>query len=154
MVNEIVSVEGPIHQEEVARRLARSCGLEKAGNRIQAATLKALRASSRLRPEGTFWSTGDSSKRIVRNRSGVGSRTLLLPENLPPAEIELALVSVVRECIRIEEVDLIQSAARMFGFQRVGPDIKRVFLDCINSHGAGLVRESDGLIALGDGKNV
>lgn len=148
MVDEIVSTEGPIHQEEVARRLSRSCGLEKAGSRIQAATVKALRASSKTVAEGQFWKLRNIDTVKIRNRANVTSRTLLLPENLPPQEITLALTTVVRESVRIEESELIQSAARLFGFQRVGPDIRRVFLETLTNSSQGLTRDASGFFSI------
>jgi very-short-patch-repair endonuclease len=147
MVDEVVSVEGPIHQDEVGRRLARACGLEKAGSRIQAATQRALKGSRVLTSEGGFWALSDPPTLRVRNRANVSSRTLLLPENLPPAEIRLALHSVVKESVRIEESEAIQAAARLFGFQRVGPDIRRIFSACVgNSHDL-LARDADGYLS-------
>ena len=44
VVEEIVSVEGPLHQEEIARRLAFAFGKKKAGKRIIDVTFRALQA--------------------------------------------------------------------------------------------------------------
>ena len=89
MIAEIVDVEGPIHQDEVVVRVRSAWGLHRTGIRIREHLTKAIRIARTLRGierEGKFLSMPER-KVTLRNRSGVVSRSLRLPEMLAPAEI-------------------------------------------------------------------
>jgi hypothetical protein len=132
-VKKILEIESPIHQEELARRVAKVFGLEKAGNRIQEATQKALKATSDCEPNGEFWGLKEGYKKQVRSRQDVKSRTLLKAEYLPPQEILLGLQHLVKQNVQIEESELVQQTSRLFGFSRCGPDLKAVIQAIIAS---------------------
>jgi very-short-patch-repair endonuclease len=150
MVAKIVEVEGPIHQDEVARRLARACGLEKAGSRIVAATVRALRVCSDLQREGEFWTPRDRAGLSVRNRSKVTSYALSNPEYLPPEEVSVALQEIVRHSVQIESDELIQLVSRKFGFLRCGPEMKRVIAMILESKIGDKFTQKGTLISLAD----
>lgn len=126
LAKRIVEIEGPIHQEEIARRVAKAFGLEKAGARIQNATLEGLKFASGLSVENSFWFVEGDVKRVVRNRSKVVNKNLEKAEYLPPSEIRVALEYLVKSSVQIEDAELIQQVSRLFGFQRCGPDLKIV----------------------------
>jgi very-short-patch-repair endonuclease len=126
LAKKIVEIEGPIHQEEIARRVAKAFGLEKAGARIQNATLEGLKFASGLSVENSFWFVEGDVKRVVRNRSKVVNKNLEKAEYLPPSEIRVALEYLVKSSVQIEDAELIQQVSRLFGFQRCGPDLKIV----------------------------
>ena len=126
LVTKIVEIEGPIHQDEVARRLAKLFGLEKAGDKIKAATLEGLKGATGLSVENDFWSISGETQKIVRNRSKVVNRNLEKAEYLPPNEIRTALEYLVISSVQIEYAELVQQVSRLFGFQRCGPDLKTV----------------------------
>ena len=107
-------------------------GLEKAGSRIQSATIAALRASRNLSHSGGIWLI-PNSKIQVRDRSGVKSKNLVSASMLPQIEIAAALQRVVEQSVRIHSDELIQATSRMFGFQRCGPDLKEVIQQALNS---------------------
>ena len=124
----IVAVEGPIHIEEAARRIASCFGKEKAGSRIVAATQAALlhaKAGKRdVRADGEFWFTREQEAAVpVRDRSGESGAT-----------IKAACISMleIRGALRIarddnaggDEVELIRTAARLLGYRRVGPELQ------------------------------
>jgi len=125
---EIVEVEGPIHLEEVARRIAACFGKEKAGSRIIAATKRALASAitreSHLRTEENFYFTeGQATVPPVRDRSKESGATL-----------KASAISLleIREALRIarednaggDDSELIRTAGRLLGFKRVGPDLQ------------------------------
>ena len=128
LVHAIVEAEGPIHLEEIARRVAASFDKEKAGARIVAATRTVL-ANLRSRDafilcDEDFWFTDEQAKSPpVRDRSAETGATL------KAASISLL---EIREVLRIaradnaggDDEDLIRSAARLLGFKRVGPDLR------------------------------
>jgi hypothetical protein len=128
LVRVIVEAEGPVHLDEIARRVAVSFGKEKAGARIVASTRTAL-ASLRSRDafilcDADFWFNEAQAKSLpVRDRSAETGATL------KAASISLL---EIREALRIarednaggDDEDLIRSAARLLGFKRVGPDLR------------------------------
>jgi very-short-patch-repair endonuclease len=132
LAKKIVEIEGPIHQEEVARRVAKAFGLEKAGARIQTATLEGLKFANGLSVENNFWSIEGDIKKVVRNRSDVVNKNLEKAEYLPPSEIRVALEHLVKSSVQIEDAELIQQVPRLFGFQRCGPDLKIVIQKILN----------------------
>lgn len=144
LVGSIVNLEGPIHQEEVGRRVSKAFGLERCGSRIQESVLAGLKASG-MKHDGPFWFQAESSEKI-RNRKDVVSKTLLAANNLPPMEIEQALLFLVRQNVRVSEDELIQQASRLLGFNRCGPDLRVVIADALNN------RAQKHLVANADGR--
>lgn len=143
LVFKIVECEGPIHQDEVAKRVAKCHGLERTGGRIKSVTQNALRLSAGLRHSGPFWKTSESTELVVRDRSMVLSNGLKSAEYLPPEEIDVALCRIIRESVRIEEAELIQQTSRMFGFSRCGPDLRKAIKHVLDKNIAGNIK-SDG----------
>jgi hypothetical protein len=128
LIRKIVNVEGPIHEEEIARRVAASFGKEKAGSRIITATRSALsRARSGntdLLTDGVFWYTrGQADAPPVRDRSAETGATLKA-ENISMLEIKAALKIARDDNAGGEDEDLIRTVARLLGFKRVGPDLQ------------------------------
>ena len=128
-VTKIVEDEGPIHEGEIARRLATVWGKGRAGRRIREATTRALSAAAHaglVESSGHFFTI---SGRIVavRDRSAVQSKTLLKAEMLPPSEIREALRQFILHHVGCSPKEAVVGATRLFGFQRVGPDLNRAF---------------------------
>jgi hypothetical protein len=128
LVVKIVQIEGPIHIDEIARRISALFGRAKAGNRIVDATSRAvmvtIRNGSALRREGDFLMTSDQFVTPkVRNRSNE-TGSLLKAAYLPPIEIKAAAEQIRKESGDISDDELIREVARLFGFQRVGPDLQ------------------------------
>jgi very-short-patch-repair endonuclease len=137
LVTRIVTDEGPIHEEEVGRRVSEFWGLQRAGSRIQAAATKGLRDAARLaqlRVEKGFWSAADAVNRPKpRSRRNVDSVTLRKPEFLPPREIEAALLQVIDDSVSISSEDAIVEVSRLLGFDRAGQTIQAVVAAAIAS---------------------
>lgn len=128
LVEQIVQLEGPIHQEEVARRVAEAFGKERAGARINKITVKALRKarqySQALRDGDEFWYTLEQQKSPpVRNRSSEQG-PILKASSISLIEIRGALDIAREDNAGGSDDDLIRSAAQLLGFRRVGPDLK------------------------------
>ena len=127
LVKCIVDVEGPIHIEEMARRLATCFGKEKAGTRIVTKTREALsHAQSNghdLLSDGTFWFTRQQSEvPPVRDRSAESGATIK-PLSISMLEVSAALKIARNDNAGGAESDLIRTAARLLGYRRVGPDL-------------------------------
>lgn len=127
LVKCIVDVEGPIHIEEMARRLAACFGKEKAGTRIVTKTREALShaqsSGQDLLSDGTFWFTRQQSEvPPVRDRSAESGATIK-PLSISMLEVSAALKIARNDNAGGAESDLIRTAARLLGFRRVGPDL-------------------------------
>ena len=138
IVREIVVVEGPIHVNLVARRVAESFGKGRTGGRIADATQTALREAERqgggdLLVCRGFWLTREQSVQIpIRDRSAAGGGADKAAM-LPPMEIVAAAELIERESGRVEQGDLIREVSRLLGFKRAGTDLKRVIGDALDA---------------------
>jgi hypothetical protein len=124
----IVGAEGPIHAEEVARRIASCFGKEKAGSRILSATRAALglaqRRDSSLLSEGGFWFTRQQAEAPpVRDRFAESGATLKA-SSISMLEIEAAIAIARNDNAGGDDADLVRTAARLLGFRRVGADLQ------------------------------
>ncbi len=138
LVEKIVEKEGPIHQDEVARRVADAFGKERSGSRINKISLKALRNarqnSDSLRDSDDFWYTVDQLKRPpVRNRSSEQG-TVLKASNISLLEIREALKIAREDNAGGNDDDLVRTAAHLLGFRRVGPDLNTRLREGLTSH--------------------
>lgn len=127
LAKRIIDFEGPIHVEEIARRIAASYGKEKAGSRIVTATREALRrlhSCSEIRSEDHFWFTAEqANKPPVRDRSDETGATLKAA-NISLVEICAALELAREDCGDASDDELIRTAARLLGFRRVGSELQ------------------------------
>lgn len=128
LADRIVRAEGPIHQDEVARRIAASFGKEKAGSRIVAATLAALKVAQRSAPDllghDLFWFTrAQSDTPPVRDRSAESGATIKA-SSISMLEIEAALRIARDDNAGGARPELVRTAARLLGYRRVGTDLQ------------------------------
>lgn len=134
VVAAIVEMEGPIHEQEVARRVASAFGKQKAGKRIVDQSLKALRLArnkdlASIRNEGEIWLTqAQTDSPPVRDRSDEEG-SVLKASHLPPIEIRAAARMIEDECGEMELEEKIRTIARLLGFRRVGSDLRAAILD-------------------------
>ena len=138
LVIDIVAVEQPIHQEEVARRLASAFDRQKAGSRIQDAALGALRYAAKqklLDSKGYFWSLAGAAEDVARDRSGLESAaTVRKAAMIAPAEWAAAARHALVASLALEEEELAVETARLLGFARTGKDVNAAISSAIQSH--------------------
>jgi very-short-patch-repair endonuclease len=123
----VVEAEGPVHTEEVARRIREAFGLQKTGNRILKHVRDSLLALSRtkiIQREQEFWCIPGRELQAVRTRRNV-PLPLRRAGMISPAEYQLAIRNIVEEAVAISRDDLGVETARRFGFDRTGPDLKQ-----------------------------
>lgn len=136
LVSRIVEIEGPIHSDEVARRVSAAFGKTRTGNRITDATLTALKHARRqapdgIRPVGDFWLTSPQAENPpVRDRSAENG-TLLKATALPPMEIAAAARLIASESGEMPPEDMVRAIARLMGFLRVGTDLQAAIMSAI-----------------------
>ncbi len=125
---EIIRDEGPIHYEEIARRVATCFGKEKAGGRIIARVRQALRKlqnqDSEILSDGEFWFTREQAANPpVRDRSAESGATLKATY-LSPLEMKAAIKLAQEDNGGGSDEELVRTAARLLGFRRVGTDLR------------------------------
>ena len=128
-VTKIVSVEGPIHRDEVCRRTATLWGLSRAGSRIRNAVGDAIGYAAEtgfIVERGDFLDVASDRNVRIRNRENVSSADLRKPESLPPEEIRAAAVALVEHHIGMAKDDVVTAIARLFGFKSTSAKLKAV----------------------------
>jgi very-short-patch-repair endonuclease/Arc/MetJ family transcription regulator len=141
LVERIVTIEQPIHEEEVGRRLAHVCGLQRAGNRIQAAAKRGLvfaRAKNTLTADGHFWSVAGGAEIEPRSRADLASaETVRKPELISGVEFAAAARIALRQNLALSDDELVVETARLIGLARVGEFVRQAIEDAIEEHLSG-----------------
>ena len=122
VVRQIVSLEGPLHSAEIARRFATVCGKNRTGGRIDAAVQEAIRHGVRqrhFRLNGDFVLGRDQEQIGPRDRSSVSSLNLRKPDFLPPSEIKNGVMQIVLGHLGVTRDEVVDAVAELFGFKRV-----------------------------------
>lgn len=125
-VMEVVEVEGPIHYDEVVKRIRTHWGLSRAGRRVQAimkeATELTLREGSVIR-KGEFLYYKDAPI-TVRRRTG---KHAVKMDYISEEEIALAIDMVLKSQYATEPDELVREVVRLFGAKLArGPAVSRV----------------------------
>jgi very-short-patch-repair endonuclease len=147
----IVEIEGPVHEDEIARRFAAVCGKDRTGTRIQRAVKDGLARATRdgrLHREGPFYTVLPITACDPRDRHSVDSLTIRKADMLPPVEIRTGLLRIVADHIGVEPAAAIVEAARMLGFDHTGQDLKRVIEEQLRA------MLGDGLLVLNNGNKL
>ncbi|MGC1495433.1 MAG: DUF3320 domain-containing protein [Sulfitobacter sp.] len=123
----IVEIEGPVHTDEVSRRIANGFGKARTGSRIQEAVAKALahaHRSGKLKRSEGFWFTELQANDVpVRDRSAETTPTNK-PEYLSSMEIASAAELIRKESGEMEIDELVRSISRLLGFKRAGQEFQ------------------------------
>jgi very-short-patch-repair endonuclease len=134
----VVEAEGPIHTDEVARRIREAFGLQKTGKRIlghvRSGLIQLSRGGNAVK-DGEFWSAPGHTIQFVRDRRKA-ALSLRRAAMIAPAEYQLALSTVISDAVAISREDLIVETARLFGFDRTGPELR----DAIDRQAAKMVK--------------
>jgi very-short-patch-repair endonuclease/DNA polymerase III delta prime subunit len=127
IVAEVVDVEGPIHKEEIARRITSLWGQQRTGARIAEAISKAIDKgvdSGSLLIDADFVTHGGQSIVPVRDRSEVSSANLKKPEMIAPSELRQAILHLVTEQVGLRRDELPTLVGRVLGFKATSPKLK------------------------------
>lgn len=114
----VVEAEGPVHRDEVAKRLSTLWGYQRLGSRIEEAVERAVNHMMRtgivLEADGFLTLPGSSV--CVRSRANTKSAGLRKPEYLAPAELAEAVRLAVARNIGLTRDETVTAVARMLGF--------------------------------------
>lgn len=134
LAEEVVIIEGPVHVDEVVDRIKEAWGLKRAGVRIQAAVEAAIAVSvktGRLNQDANFLTIPGAGVN-VRDRSDSASLTLKRAEMLPPAEIRVAVLDVVRTNFGASRDQVVTAVSRALGIKSTSAQVKTVILCAID----------------------
>jgi superfamily I DNA and/or RNA helicase len=145
VVSEIVSIEGPIHYEEIIRRIREGCGLRRAGNKVRniiSSAVEMAENNGNIRRSGDFLLLNDTSNVPVRERIYKPNITFISAE-----EIEEAIRMVLDFESMTPERELVIKTSRLFGFKTTSKKtfdrINGVLRDMIDK---GVLKEFNGKI--------
>jgi hypothetical protein len=129
LLNRVVNLEGPIHIELATQRLLDAWGKASAGTRIRNAVQEAISLNERrglLMRKGDFlWPyPPDSRSTVIRSPDTDDPNSVREIKYIPSEEIHNAMLLIVRHTIGISLESLILETARLFGFSRVGAQIR------------------------------
>jgi hypothetical protein len=138
MFRKVIEVEAPITQDLLFRRVAYAWGSRKVGSRIRGTMLTVLRDFLRQNRDLAQVNQKAADPFIkVRDRAIVPRvNTEDVKRNVgdvPSLEREIALLRTVEESPGITEEEVRKEVARVFGWQRVGPDIRAALTDDLTS---------------------
>lgn len=125
-LKQVVSIEGPIHWLEAAKRIADAAGVQRLGNRIQrafqsACTYGHLYKMFEKRKE--FLWAFDPVPVQVRDRSDFPPQQKKI-EFVAPEEVRAAIEEAVKESYGMAAEDVAVAACRRLGFARVTEDMR------------------------------
>src|SRR6202011_4984463 len=101
-------------------------GLQRTGNRILEhirTSLEHLARDGHIDQDEEFWSPAGGEPQVVRDRRNAGL-PLRRAAMISPAEYQLAITRIISDAVAISREDLIIETARVFGFERTGPDLR------------------------------
>jgi very-short-patch-repair endonuclease len=152
VVDKIVEIEGPIHEEEIARRVSELWGLSRTGNRIVSAVQRGLQVavhSGSIGHGSPFFYKTEQLDIPVRNRENVTSANLRKPEMLPPSEIMTAIKAVVGIHFGMRADEVIAEVSRLFGFKSTSSQLRQVIQEQLQKLiESGILTERDAVIQL------
>lgn len=148
----VIRIEGPVHVCEVVNRIRDAWGLKRAGARIQEAVEKAIDVSvqqGRVAEDGDFLTVPGRAPK-VRDRSTVRSASLRKSDSLPPAELEAAILEVVRANYGATDDQVVLSAARAVGFKSTSGQLRELLTEVIGDAIAGdRLARRNGMLVIG-----
>lgn len=124
----IVNLHAPIHREDVLRAIREAWGLQRTGKLISKAFDEAV---LQARSAGSLVLRGEWLSRVGAERSVRVPRSPEAPRRevarVPPDEIQLAICRILEDAGPCDPEVLCKEWARIYGWKRVGADIKGAF---------------------------
>ncbi|MBJ7289171.1 DUF3320 domain-containing protein [Williamsia sp.] len=119
----VIRAEAPIHRELLHERFREAWGVGRIGAQIRKSVDEALaRAHERGPDTEGFYRVRDAkttSVRIPGEHSGERKVSLV-----PPEEIEHTMLRLVQDAVVLDETTLVKQTAAVFGWQRLGAEIR------------------------------
>jgi hypothetical protein len=126
LVTRVVRTEGPVHAEEVVRRVSDAAGVKRLGSRIQASLDEAIEravSTGEIDRRGAFLWESNRLVATVRDRSGLAPAMRKL-DLVAPEEITEAVVRVAENSLGIEPAAVPLAVCRLLGFPRMTDEMR------------------------------
>ena len=136
VVTQLVRIEGPIHENEIARRITTLWGLSRAGRRITEAVRAATKfteKSGTICCEDKFYWHAEHTEFPLRNRDRVESAGLKKPEMLPPRELQSGICEFVEKHVSTTPEETARAIGRMLGFRTTSRQLRERIEDEIDA---------------------
>ena len=148
LIDEVVTAEGPIHVDLVAKRLAAAWGLTRVGARMQKCVLEACYISEqngKIRKKGDFLWPVQFGEIVVRKSDPLNPTTIRDIEHIPTEELGTAMKLIIHDAVGMSPEILLQETSRLFGFNRNGEKIRQRMSESLS----GLIQKKE-VIQTGD----
>jgi hypothetical protein len=127
LLGRLLEVEAPVHIDYAIRRLAEAWGLQRVRDRARRAGLQIISAATRsgvAEKRGKFlWRPGQTLE-VVRCPKWGDPRTERSIQEIPPEEIDLAMIKLIEASGGTMGDHVYSDVAKVLGFERVGPNIR------------------------------
>ena len=125
---DVVDDHSPIHRDAVLRVVRKAWRRGRAGNLMRKAFNSAVgrAVAERGIEQHGDWLHSPQGVTVVRVPASDGAPRRPV-EEVPPEEIELAIMYLLEDAGASRNTDLREAWARLYGWKRVGPDIERAF---------------------------
>lgn len=147
LVQSIAEVEGPVHVQQVMRRICDAAGVSRLGGRIETALSAGIDYARRqgwVKVQGEFVCSTMGGEVVVRDRSALSPAERKI-ELIAPEEVKAAIKAVVDASFGIDNNEIPPAVARLFGFARTSDDIAAG----IRKQMKGMIKKSE--LAIQDG---
>lgn len=127
VVTRVVRIEGPVHENEITRRVTILWGLSRSGRRISDAVDAAIEYAEKsgvINSEDDFYWHSERTEFPVRNRDRVESSGLKKPEMLPPAELRSGICEFVENHVSATSEETARAIGRMLGFRTTSRQLR------------------------------
>ena len=134
LIVQLVTAEGPIHIELVAKRLAEAWSLGRVGARMRKAVGEACHICERygaVRKTGDFLWPARFDEIVIRKSDPSSSTPARDTEYIPTEELSAAMKLIIRDAVGISPESLMLETGRLFGFSRNGEKIQRRVTECL-----------------------
>lgn len=122
----VVKIEGPVHVDEVSRRIMDAVGIKRRGARIQDAFARIFALADQkeaVRKVGNFLWPIDMTVPVLRDRSQAPAATRQL-DMICTEEIALAIRRALADSYGMAPEEVSGAVCRLFGFLRVSDDMR------------------------------
>jgi len=122
-LQKVIQIEGPLHRDLAARRLALAWGITRSTSKVMDRfdeALGKLVAEGSAEQHGAFIRTLPAPEVVVRAPADGVQREV---DEIPPEELEACVLLVVDAYLGLPREALLREVARAFGFSRLGDRI-------------------------------
>lgn len=150
-ISDIVFVEGPVHFDEMARRMAEANGISKIGSRVRASLEQATDYAQQvglIEKRGEFLWHNEKKEVVVRDRSNLPGNSRKI-SYIAPEELYSGLEKIVKDAIAIQPENAVSLLVKLLGFSRLTEDLKKTLLITVQEAvGKGLLVQDNAFLKI------